>query len=225
MERKVEVKNVKHVFTPSERLTIGTDLSRTLGGKRGIEAELDQVKASYKAKLAEADAKIDKLSTDLQNGFEMRDKACVVHFIPKERIKYYYLESDCGDAGPVADTEPVAVEPMTYEEFQTELLMADAAFDKREEITIFPPTDNDYGNLVVGTMNGRWVCAVRMRVGKLNLTERMDSEQKACKERIGAITEAVGRAKKWLKENTKEAAKGFDDFFTTLIEAHKERAE
>jgi hypothetical protein len=76
---------VRHPFSIEERNTMGGDLARAHGTLRGIQGELDQVKASYKAKITESEAQIDKLSTDLVNGFDMRTKECRVVFYPERR--------------------------------------------------------------------------------------------------------------------------------------------
>ncbi len=217
--QKLEMKNVKHTFSTEERNTIGDNLARTIGGKRGIEAEFDQVKSSFKAKITESEARIDRLSTDLVNGFEMRDKRCRVVFRPKDRQKDYYLEeSKNGDA-------PILTEDMTKDDFQADLLQAESKFDFREEIQLFQPQDNDAGILVVGKLAGVWFSALRVRIGKLELTERLDSEQPASKKRPDAVGRAVKRFKEWSKANLKDLAEGFQASADGVIEAHKERAE
>jgi hypothetical protein len=72
------IKSVKHTFTPAERGGLGDDLARAIGALRGVETEFDGIKASYKAKTAEVEARIDGLSTNLINGFDMRNERCVV---------------------------------------------------------------------------------------------------------------------------------------------------
>lgn len=166
---KIEVKNVKHVFTEAERNALGDSLARTIGAKRGNEAEFDQVKSSFKAKITENEARIDRLSTDLVNGFEMRDKKCIVVFRPKDRQKDYYLE------GTDPETQPLVTEEMTRDDYQADLLQAESKFDLREEINLFQPQENDAGILAVGKLAGNWFTALRVKIGKLELTERLDS--------------------------------------------------
>jgi hypothetical protein len=214
---KIEVKNIKHSFTNEERNEIGANLARTIGGLRGTEAEFDQVKASFKARITEADARIDKLSTDLVNGFEMRNKRCIVVFYPAERKKRYSLEG--------GDMTVVLEEEMTKDDFQAELLQAESAFDCREEITLFKPQNNDEGLLVVGRLASKWFSALRVRIGKLELTERLDSEQRSFKQRPDAVAHAVKRVNAWAKENLKDLADGFKASFDAVQEAHKEREE
>lgn len=217
--QKLEIKNVKHTFTDTERNGLGSDLARCIGGLRGIEGEFDQVKASFKAKITESEARIDNLSTSLVNGFEMRNKKCRVVFRPKDRLKDYFLEeSKNGDP-------PVVTEEMTRDDFQADLLMAESKFDFREEIQLFQPQDNDAGILVVGKLAGNWFTALRVRIGKLELTERLDSEQRAFKKRPDAVSHAVKRANAWAKDNLKDLAQGFQASFESVIEAHKEREE
>jgi hypothetical protein len=212
------VKSVKHTFSSEERNQIGGDLARAIGGLRGIEAEFDQVKASYKAKTAEAEAKIDSLSTNLINGFEMRNKPCVVVFRPAAKKKDFYLPDDPIDL-------PVLTEDMTRDDFQTELIQAESKFDLREEIQLFQSTETDSGILVVGRFASKWFSALRVKVGKLALEERLDSEQRAFKLRPDAVSHAVKRVSEWAKANMKEHARGFQDSFQKVIEAHQERTE
>lgn len=233
VKKKIEVKNVKHSFTFAERDELGGDLARALAGLRGVEAEFDQIKASFKAKITEFEARIDRLSTDRMNGFVMRDERCVVMYRPKDREKDYLLERDVlawveNKSGPAkSGPAPVVLltEKMTEADFQAELIEAESIFDHQSKIDVFPPAGADQGVLIVGQLKGAWYSALRITVGKFKLQERLDSEQKSFKDRAGAITVAIARAKEWFKENLKEAAKGFDGNLDKVIEANKEKAE
>ncbi len=118
---KLEIKSVKHVFSLEERDEVGGMLARSLALLRGINAEFDEVKANYKFKIAEAEAAIGSLETKRTNGFEFRSENCRVVYRPKDRKKDYYLENDPKDAAPVL------TEPMTQEDFQAEIDLADEA--------------------------------------------------------------------------------------------------
>ena len=39
---RIEVKSVKHTFSPEERNNLGSELARQIGNLRGIDAEFDQ---------------------------------------------------------------------------------------------------------------------------------------------------------------------------------------
>lgn len=221
---KTEVKQVKHTFTMEERNAIGGDLARGLAGLRGIEAEFDQVKASYKAKTTEAEARIDKLTTDMMNGFEMRQAKCVVSYRPEDRKKDFILEEDWKDFG--TDAHPVLTEDMTPADFDLELIEAESAFENRQEIEILPRVNNDGGILVVGQMAGKWFSALRVCIGNAQIEERLDSEQECTKKRQDAITRAAKRLKGWLVEKFgKDAAKGFDAHIDQAVDGQKERVE
>lgn len=226
---KVEVKNVKHIFTEPERNQIGGDLARAIAGLRGTQAEFDQVKASYKARTTESEARIDNLSTSLMNGFDMRNEKCVVIYRPQDRKKDYYLERDWKEWTDAATGEfigaPIQTEDMTADDFQAELIQAESKFDNREEIDLFSPTGTDRGVLVIGRFAGKWFGALRVTIGKISLSERLDSEQRSFKERPDAVAHGVKRATQWAKDNMKEHAKGFEESFRAVAEAHKERAE
>lgn len=221
---KTETKTVKHTFEPEERNQIGGDLARSIAALRGIEAEFDQVKASYKAKSTEAETRIDKLSTDLMNGFEMRNKKCVVVFRPRDRKKDFILEEDWNEFGKEA--HPALTEDMTPADFQAELLQAESAFDHRVEIPIIPQAGNDGGVLVVGQFSGKWFSALRVNVGVQALNERLDSEQPCFKKRFDAVQRPAKRLKEWLVEKFgKDLAKGFESHIDTAVDGQKERAE
>lgn len=216
---KVEVKSVKHTFSAEERNQIGGDLARAIGTERGILAEFDQVKASYKAKTAEAEARIDSLSTSLLNGFEMRSKRCVVLFFTAEKKKHYFLEDSPDGA------DPVLTEEMTPADFQTELIEAESKFEAKEEIELYN-AGADHAALVIGRFNKLWFGALRANVGARKLEERLDSEQACAKKRWDMIQRTEKRFQAWLKDNLgKEAAKGFEGPIAEAIAGQREREE
>jgi hypothetical protein len=220
---KVEVKNIKHVFSDPERNQFGGDLARAVAEARSVEVEFDQVKASYKARTTEAEAKIDRLSTNLMNGFEMRNEKCVVIYRPREGKKDFHLESDFNENN--GSSVVVLTEDMTQADYELELFQAEARFDMRDEITLFQPTENDRGLLVVGRFGAKWFSALRIKIGTLELAERLDSEQQAYKKRKDAVQHGVKRAKDWAKKHLKDHAKGFEESFQAAADAHKEREE
>jgi hypothetical protein len=118
MKTKLEVKSVKHVFSLEERDEVGGMLARALATLRGINAEFDEVKASYKFKIAEAEAAIGSLETKRTNGFEWRQENCRVVYRAADRKKDYYLEHSPDDPKYFP---PVLTENMTTEDFQAEL--------------------------------------------------------------------------------------------------------
>lgn len=220
---KIEVKNIKHAYTDVELNELGASLARAIGTLRGIENEFDQVKSSYKAKTSEAEAKIDSLSTSRVNGFEMRNEKCVVVFRPKQREKDFYLETEFDDKDGKAVV--LLTESMTYEDYALELFQAESVFDLRAELEIFKPIGDDNGKLIVGKFGKLWYQALRVKIGKLELNERLDSEQKGFKERADAIESATKRFTDWSTKNFKDQEKGFQDGLKSLIEANKELAE
>ena len=225
---KSEIKNIRHDFSGDEKQQLGGDLARAFGTLRGMESEFDGIKAFYKSKIAEAEARIDRLSTYITNGFAMRDTSCFAVYRPADKEKDYYVDE--GDATAAildgkANGGCVLTESMTADDFQQELIQAEAKFDAREEIPLFSPTDNDRGVLVVGRLAGKWFTALRVKIGKLELNERLDAEQKCTKERAAAVKLAVRRVNDWAKANLKDLAAGFQASFKAVEEAQKERAE
>jgi hypothetical protein len=221
---KMEVKAVKHTFEPEERNQMGGDLARSIAALRGVEAEFDQVKASYKARQSEAEARIDNLSTALMNGFEMRNKKCVVNFRPRDRKKDFILEQDWNEFG--AEAQPAITEDMTPADFQAELIEAESAFENRSEIDLFPRTANDFGTLVVGSLKGRWYSALRIAIGAHVVNQRLDSEQPSDKTRWGAIKRQAIFLEQWLVEKLgRDNAKGFEEPIKKALNTEKERVE
>jgi hypothetical protein len=218
---KIEIKAVKHEFTAVERNQIGSDLARAIAGLRGIEAEFDQVKAAYKARQSENEARIDKLSTDIMNGFEMRNEKCVVRYRPKDRKKDFYLDGMATD-----EYLPVLTEDMTASDFQAELIQAESAFENRSEIDLFPAAGGDFGAMILGSLKGRWYSALRVTVGAHSLNQRLDSEQPSDKTRWGAIRRQAIYLEQWLTEKLgKDSAKGFKDPIEKALNAQKEREQ
>jgi len=221
---KWETKAVKHIFAPDERNQMGGELARQIGGLRGVQAEFDQVKASYKAKTTEAEARIDNLSTALVNGFEMRNAKCFVVFRPKDRKKDYIAERDFNEFGEEA--QPILTEDMTPTDFQADLLQAESVFDHKQEIRVIPQAGPDGGVLVVGQLGGKWFTALRVTVGRAILEERLDSEQPCFKKRFDAIQKAAKRLNEWLVEKFgKDLAKGFQLPIENAVEGQKDRVE
>lgn len=231
---KTENKTIKHTYSHEELEQLGGELARAFGSLRGVEDELDSIKASYKSKTAEAEAKIGKLSTNITNKFEMREVPCVVVFRPAAKEKDYYREEDAkhvpegvslvtGLAG--IGILPALTERMSADDFQQELIEAESKFDAREEIQLFQPANDDRGVLVVGRLAGKWFSALRVKIGKLELKERLDAEQPCCNARPDAVASAIKRVNDWAKRNLKDLAKGFQDSFAAVEQAHKERVE
>lgn len=223
---KFETKNVRHDYTTEEHRQLGGDLARCISSLRGIEAEFDQVKASYKSKTTEAEARIDKISTDITNGFDMRQERCLVVLDMKEGKKHYYLESALVKGEVPKGLDPILTEPLTDGDRQTELLEGEAKFEAREDILLFKPTDSDNGILTVGRSGGKWFSALRVKIGTRVITERLDSEQPCSKKRPDQINRALKRFTGWLEDNLgHEESKGFKNQIELVKAAHAEREE
>ena len=133
---KTETKNISHKFTLEERDQLGLDLAQSFAKLRGIDAEFDQVKSSFKARITEMEARIDRLSTDRTNGFVMRDTPCFVAYNTKQKEKYYFLDEEsavsvqrlCNVGGTKGcpPSECVLTEKMTANDFQQELIEAES---------------------------------------------------------------------------------------------------
>lgn len=224
---KSETKTVKHTYNHEEREQLGGELARAIGTIRGIEAEFDGIKSSYKAKTAEAEAKIDRLSTNISNGFDMREEQCFVVYRPSEKLKDYFTSEEQVAAylDSRAGVVPVLTERMSADDFQQELIEAESKFDCREEIQLFSPAEGDRGILVVGRLGSKWFAALRVKIGKLELNERLDAEQPCTRARADAVSMAIKRVNEWAKTNLKDLAAGFQTAFNAVEQAHLERVE
>ena len=200
---RIEDRVVRHDFTPTERLDLGSELARALGRLRGVEAEFEGVKASFKARIATEESTVETVSTDIQNGFTMRKKKCRVVFRPKDKKKDYYPEIK----DDVFDAKAVLTEDMTQDDFQAELFEAEQRFERRAEILLFKDS-----YLVLGRLSGKWFSALRVKVGAQQVQERLDPSGKKFRTRPEALGATLARLSKWLVEQFgEETAKGFAD--------------
>lgn len=220
---KTENKTIKYTFNHNEREQLGGELARSFGTLRSIEGEFDQIKAEYKAKTAAAEANIDRVSQCITNGFEMRTLPCWCVFRVKDKAKDWYLSEELAQA---ADPKTVVLtEKMAPEDFQLELVEAESKFEHRCELQLFQPAEGDRGILAVGKFGGKWFSALRIKIGKLELNERLDSEQQCFNQRADAVSTAVKRVNAWAKENLKDLAEGFKSAFDKVEEANREIVE
>lgn len=215
-------KSVKHVFTVEERSQLSTDLLKALEDHSNAEAEFDAIKASYKAKITEAESRVGSISTSMRAGWEMRIKDCSVTFRPEDRKKDFFVsETRDGMIVPVL----VLTEDMTPDDFQEDLLRAEAAFSKKKELALWDASE-DHGKLIVGEQGGRWFSALRCNIGQVKLEERLDSEQMSFKARWPAIQRAAKRCVEWVAETMgKDASKGICELVAKAIDAEKENVE
>jgi hypothetical protein len=111
---KVEVKRVKCRLTDEEKLEKGAELVGRMQELTTLEGEFEEVKAGYKAKMAEAEGKVAVTASVLRAGFEWREVECVVEYRPKDGKKDYRR------AGHEMEGV-VLTEDMRPEDFQVEL--------------------------------------------------------------------------------------------------------
>lgn len=210
---KTEIKKVSHVFSEPEIADLNQQFRRAYNQVKVIGEEFDSVKANYKARIAESEARATTLDSLITAGFELRDKTCVVVFAYKDKKKHYFLETDCDKEGvPNKDAKPVVTDEMTEGDFQVDMLESESKFEAREEIVLFPATENNCGVLVVGQHGGKWHGALCAVIGGRKLSERLDSEQPSCKKRPDAVSKAIKRFAAWITETLgKEVAKGFEE--------------
>lgn len=164
----------------------------------------------------------------LDAGFQIQEQDCVVVYRVADKEKDYYLLEAVADGGKelVKDAKPVATEKMMGDDFQIELLAAEAQFEARKDIALFAPTDKDVGLLIIGRQGGKWYTAIRASVAGRSVSERLDGEAKGVKNRPDAVRVAVKRFGEWLTTTLgKEVSKGFDDGLREIVEANEELAE
>lgn len=214
-------RQVKHTFDPAEIAQLNVEFGQAYDALQTIEAEFASVKASYKAKLEEAGSRMVTLRATINAGFDLRLTELEVIFRPSDKKKDFFTI-------PKSDAEPSALvlsEDMSPEDFQQDLIQAESIFSKRKELTLWAAGD-DHGILIVGQLGGKWYSALRGNVGTVKLEERLDSEQKAYRTRISAITIAADRALKWLEETFgPETCKGFLEGINNVLKAEADKVE
>lgn len=232
---KTEVRALKHVFTPEEIAELNIKYRMADKAVHSCETELDSVKQSYKAKITEAESRKEKIGTELDAGFEIRDQTCIVVMDFKEGQKYYFLDSVVkGWANPTPAEWPieeaVMTEILTDDDRQQELLAAESKFECREEIVLFEAGD-DVGTMTVGRLDNKWYSALQVKIGSLVITERLADEQAVAKgsgskKRPDQVKRTLKRFIEWLDENLgREEAKGFKNQVELVKAEHAEREE
>lgn len=222
-------KSLRHNFTPEEVAKLNVDFGTAYDSVASAEAEFDAVKSVHKSRITEAESRMTTLRATINAGFEWRLTECVVTFDLAKKEKSFWPKS------PVMKAEfgekPALVEPMTANDFQTELISAESIFDHRKELILWD-AGQDRGLIVVGQRLNRWYSALRLIIGKNHLRGRLNSEQKSYKGRFEAITAARQMCEKWLDdeiasqgENFKEAVKAITIRMDEMANAEKDKVE
>lgn len=225
---QIEVKLIKHTFSPAECDDLGMTMARAHSALVDINGEFDQIKSSFKARITEQESIGSRAAVARLTGFEMRNARCRVVFRPKDGQKDYYLEF----AGP--KDAPVLTEPMTGPDMQANLLPEEPKFEAGCEIELWDAPEDGLCTMKVGRLTpelcGRptamWFCALNVRVGEARLLESLDNGQPCATKRIDIIRRAAKRLKAWLAGTLgAEAAEGFDAKIDQAVDAQKEREE
>ena len=223
---KIIVKNVKHVFTPTEMAELHVRFGGSYDSLLTADADLKSVTTQYKAKVVEAETRMTSLRSTINAGFENRDEKCVVILDLKVGKKHFHLESSLVDGALPKDAVPILTEAITDADRQTELLEAEGKFEAKEDIELFKPAGTDSGVLTVGRLAGKWFAALRVKIGTRVISERLDSEQPCTKKRPDCVKRACKRFGEWLEENLgHDEAKGFQNELALVVVGHAEREE
>ena len=109
-EPRRSFESVPYPFNAAEIRQLGVDLARATREAIEIESKKAVAMADFTAAKKEAAAKLASLSLKIENGYEMREMECIVHFgAPRPGRKEIY-RADNGDL--------VREDPMTPEEMQ-----------------------------------------------------------------------------------------------------------
>ena len=226
----IEKKMVKHVFDREEILEIGSNLAREHANQGVITAEASQVASTFKAKIKETEARIEKASNDITSGFEFREKRCRVEFFPKISKKHFFLEHDPKGA------EPVLIEDMTSDDFQTEIPTGESEeeepgdgkiyLERVEDIDLFQKAGNSTGVLSIGRHWNKWYTALNVKIGSHVMEEVLDTTSMPFVERPDALHGTIQRYIRFLKEYLEPAdATGFIKLIDASFEGQLEREE
>ena len=186
-KKKLQQKLVRITLTDADRLRIGKDLSEAIGRKRNTEMEFDDVKASYKAKLTAVEADVDRLSTTLSVGFEMRLENLWIRFLPKTGKKEFRLERQ------TEKDEPVLIEDMGPDDYALELIEAEEPFVHRFAFVLLESERANVSVTIASVDRIKWVSALRGKHGPHKLDERLDTEQRSFPAPGSALDAALKR--------------------------------
>lgn len=236
---KTEIRAVKHVFTAEEIAEMNVRYRMADKTVHSLETEQDSVKASYKAKITEAESRKEKIGTELDAGFEIRDKNCVVVMDFNAGEKRFYLDSLVNDLlrkDFLSDLDwplemAVITEKLTDDDRQQELLAAEAKFECREVVRLFEDAGEDAGTMTIGRLDGRWYSALQVKIGSHVITENLADEQAVSKQsgskkRPDQVKRTLKRFIEWLEETLgREEAKGFKNAVELVKAEQAEREE
>src|ERR1019366_917569 len=223
---KIMVKNVKHVFTPTEIAELHVRFGGSYDSLLTADADLKSVTTQYEAKVVEAETRMTSLRSTINAGFENRDEKCVVILDLKAGKKHFHLESVLVEGKLPKDAVPILTEAITDADRQTEMLEVESKFEAKEDIELFKPVGTDNGYLTVGRLNGKWFAGLHVKIGTRIIGERLDSEQPCTKKRADCVKKACKRFGEWLDANLgHEEAKGFHNDLALVVAGHAEREE
>jgi uncharacterized protein YktB (UPF0637 family) len=113
--KKNEIKKTrtvgKYVFTQDELNQLGHELARSNRERTGAEDEKKSVMSDFKARIDGLDARINRLSNNISNGFEYKDMECTLE-LDLEAKKRIFRRIDTN--------EIIREEEMHPEDWQTE---------------------------------------------------------------------------------------------------------
>jgi hypothetical protein len=213
---KNEKKKIQHKYTPSEVAQLHTDLLNALSSVDRVNSELDQVKTTFKAKIAEQECRVVTIRSNLGAGFEFRDIDCRCEFAPAIGKKHWYRT----DTGELALTEE-----MSQDDFQRELFEAEEKFDEKREFKLWEPKSKDEAVMVIGRREDSWFVALRLRVGAFELQQRLDSEQVSFKMRSIAVEHGFVTMKEWVIRHLGDMAEGFYKSAWDVLKPEMEKTE
>jgi len=130
---------VRHNFSQSELVDFARQLAKKYRTLRTIESEKKSIAAQYTSREKQVGIEIDEITSNVNDGFEMRKKPCIELKDYKGKIVYYFLADDILE-GPdaidpqifgtaddllaylmTAEYEPAGERPLRPDEHQQEL--------------------------------------------------------------------------------------------------------
>jgi len=98
-----KMKDIKHVYSPDEKMQIADDFCNAQYEKETVEAEAKAEAKKFKQQIDKFETQISDLSTKHRQGYEMQNVECHLHLDFENEVRVY-TDKETGD---ILSTEPL----------------------------------------------------------------------------------------------------------------------